>query len=140
MRNRNILVKLALVLGLPITALATAATAADISGKSDLICAASHVVGCIDGECMQGTPKTFELMTFIYVDVSRKVVHGVDDAGKKAESPIKSFEVTENSIILQGFENHRGWTIGIDRKDRGLNMSSTGPDVNFMITGNCTER
>jgi hypothetical protein len=28
--------------------------------------------------------------------------------------------------------------MAIDRTDGSLNLSSTGPEVNFMITGNCT--
>ena len=51
----------------------------------------------------------------------------------------QSGKVTEKSAILQGIEDHRGWTIGIDRMDGTLSMSSTGPEVQFMIMGKCAE-
>ncbi len=64
--------------------------------------------------------------------------HTAGDDDGDAASPIKAKEVSEKSIILQGFENHRGWTLAIDRSDGEMTLSSTGPDVNFMIMGNCT--
>jgi hypothetical protein len=44
------------------------------------------------------------------------------------------------AIILQGFENHRGWTAAIERQSGGLTLSSTGADVGFIIFGNCAKR
>ena len=136
MPNRKRLTGLALMAAL----VSTTAHAAPISGKKDLICANSQVVACVDGKCMEGPPQTFDLMTFIFIDVSRKIVHGVDEDGNEAESPIRNVDVTENSVILQGMENHQGWTIGIDRNDKSLNMSLTGPDIAFIVAGNCIER
>jgi hypothetical protein len=132
----------ALALGLALsTALITAETSADnVSGKQNLVCAANHIVGCTEGICMQGHASTFDIPTFMFIDFQRKMVLGVDEAGKEIVSPIKSMETTDRAIILQGFENHHGWTMGIDRQHRHLTMSSTGADVNFIITGECTER
>ena len=75
---------------------------------------------------------------FMIIDVKKKEVRATGDSDGDASSPIKAKEITEQSVILQGFENHRGWTMAIDRSDGSLNLSSTGPEVNFMITGNCT--
>jgi len=140
MREKKYCRTLALGLALS-TALITAETAANtVSGKQNLVCAANHVVGCTGGICMQGNASTFDIPTFMFIDFQRKMVLGVDEAGNEITSPVKGMEVTEMSIILQGFENHHGWTMGIDRRERHLTMSSTGPEVNFIITGECTER
>ena len=131
---------LALGLGLSATVASVAVSAAAISGKADLVCASVNVVGCTDDNCLRGQAHTFDMPTFMFVDVKRKLVHGTDESDKEVSSPIKAFEITENAIILQGFENHRGWTLGIERKTGEMTMSATGADVSFMVFGNCTER
>ena len=123
---------------------AVAANAADekpmITGKKDLVCASQDVMACVEGAtCLQGSPATFELPTFMFVHVKEKEIRAVDSDGSSLTSPIKTWEVTEQSAILQGFENHRGWTVAIDKLDGSFTLSATGPDVNFMIMGACTK-
>jgi hypothetical protein len=89
---------------------------------------------------MQGPPGSFELPYFMLIDVSDKIILGVNTDGDKVTSPILNSDVTENAFILQGIENHRGWTMGIDRGDGDLTLSSTGAGLNFIISGNCNER
>ena len=140
MRYRKPLAGLALGLGLSLGLMTTGASAAGLDGKSNLVCAGIHVVACTDGLCTEGSPLTFDMPTFIYVDFNRKVVHGSNESGADVTSPIKNFEVTDEAIILQGFENHRGWTAGIDRQNGGLTLSSTGAGIGFIIFGNCAKR
>jgi hypothetical protein len=110
-----------------------------ITGKKDLVCAAQSVLACVDGDaCLQGRPDTFDLPTFMFIHVKQKEVRAVDADGSELTSPIKTWEVTDESAILQGFENHRGWTVAIDKMDGNMTLSSTGPEVNFMIMGDCT--
>ena len=139
MRKRNVSTRLTLGLGLGV-ALFAGASAAAITGKTDLICASVNVVACTDGTCLQGQAQTFDMPTFFWVDVKRKLMHGRDENGEEVSSPIENWEVTDNAVILQGLENHRGWTAGIDRQHGELTLSSTGADVSFIIFGNCTER
>lgn len=119
---------------------AAAGTHAEISGEVDLFCEASDVVACAEGMCMQGPPGSFDLPHYMLIDVSDRVIRGVDNDGGQVSSPVLNTDVTDNAVILQGIENHRGWTLGIDRNDGTLTLSSTGADVNFIISGNCSER
>jgi hypothetical protein len=139
MYKRKLSTGLALGIGLTAAALSMGATAEAISGKKNLVCAAAAVVGCTEGSCMQGRAQTFELPTFMFINAERRHVHANNEKGEEFSSPIKSFEITENTISLQGFENHRGWTIGINRDDGEMAMSSTGADVSFLVFGNCIE-
>ena len=128
-------------IGLGALLIATGANAQDpmITGKKNLVCASQDVMACIDGAvCMQGNANTFELPTFMFVHVKEKEIRAVDADGSNVTSPIKTWEVTEQSAIMQGYENHRGWTLAIDKTDGGFTLSATGPDVNFMIMGACT--
>lgn len=129
-----------MALGLWSALVSTASIAGPVSGNKNLICDVSHVVGCTGGNCSQGTPASFDLVHFIFVDFARKHIHGVDDDGKEAFSPIRNLETTDKTVLMLGFENHRGWIMGVDRDSGGLTMSVTGVDVNFILSGNCLER
>jgi hypothetical protein len=111
-----------------------------ITGKKNVICASQDIMACVDDAvCMQGKPSTFEMPTFMFVDVKTKTIRAVDQDGTSVTSPIKTHEVTEVSAIMQGYENHRGWTLAIDKMDGSFTLSATGPDVNFMMMGACTQ-
>jgi hypothetical protein len=139
MKNRKYLGMLASGLGLSAALLAPGAIADSFDGNSNVICSTVNVTACTsEGLCLQGQAQTFDMPAFMIIDVKKKLVRATGDSDGDASSPIKAKAITEQSVILQGFENHRGWTMAIDRSDGSLNLSSTGPDVNFMITGNCT--
>lgn len=129
---------LVIALGLS-TLFSPAASAATISGKMDLVCASVDVVACTKGKCLQGQAHTFDMPSFMFIDVKQKLVRAQEQESDKVESPIKSFEITDEAIILQGFENHRSWSLGIERATGAMTMSSTGAAVSFIVFGNCTE-
>ena len=118
---------------------ASGASAAGFDGSANLVCSTVDVVGCLDGPtCLTARARDFELPDFVFVDFAGQVVRATDESGHKEVSPIKSTESSDKQIILQGFENHRGWTLAIDRANGRMKLTSTGPDVSFMIFGACT--
>jgi hypothetical protein len=139
MRKRTRSSVLALGLGLTTTLLTGGASAAGFDGNSNLVCAAIDVVGCMNGPgCMEGQARTFELPELMFVDFENNLVRATDESGHKQVSPIKNFEQTEKQMILQGVENHRGWSAAIDRQTGRISVTLAGPDVSFMIFGACT--
>lgn len=126
----------ALVLAL---ASANHVAAAAIDGSRNVLCAAQKVVACLDGiTCMQGGPKEFDVPVFLMVDVKKKVVRAHKDSGSEAASPVRNMDKTDTQVILQGVEEHRGWTLAIDRKDGGMSLTTVGADVDILIFGACT--
>ncbi len=124
------------LLGATFTSGALAEDAYD--GKTNGVCAVTHVVACTDDfTCMQGGAHTFDLPTFLFVDIKKDTVRAADHNSVDVTSPILDKEITDNAVILQGRENHRGWTIAIDREDGTFSLSSTGADLTFMVIGNC---
>ena len=141
MRFRNRITPFALVMGLgwTTTLLSGGASAAAFDGTANLVCAAIDVVGCVNGPgCMEGQASTFELPQFMFVDFEKKLVRATDESGHKEVSPIRNLEQTEKQVIMQGVENHRGWSAAIDRQTGKMTVTSAGPDVSFMIFGACT--
>jgi hypothetical protein len=139
MRERIRLSALALGLGMTTTLVSGGASAAGFDGTANLICAAIDVVGCVDGSsCVEGQARTFELPGFMFVDFEKKLIRATGESGHKEVSPIKNFEQTEKQVILQGVENHRGWSAAIDRQTGRMTVTSAGSDVSFMIFGACT--
>ena len=136
MGNRICSSALALVLGLLTS---TLASAAGFDGRTNLVCAVMDVVACTEGPtCLQGSAQTFDLPVFLTVDFKGKVVRGTEDDGGKVVSQIKNSEKTESQIILQGVEDHRGWSMAIDRQSGHLALSSSGADLSFILMGACT--
>ena len=74
---------------------------------------------------MQGNANTFELSVFMFIDFKARDIRAVESDGSSFVSPVKTHEVTDQSLIMQGYENHRGWTMAIDRMDGGFMVSST---------------
>lgn len=119
--------------------LSTGAWADGFDGSANLVCAALDVVGCVDGaQCLQGRAHTFDLPEFLVVDFKQKVLRATEESGIEEESPIKNQERTDEKLILQGMENHQGWSAAIDRKNGAITVVSAGKDVSLMIFGACT--
>jgi len=130
-----------LTLGFAAMLLPAGASAAELDGKANLVCAAIDVIGCTNGPgCLEGSAGDFDLPQFMFVDFKKQEIQATNDAGLKVTSPIRSSEVTEQQIILQGIENHRGWSATIDKDNGTLTVTSSGSGVSFMIFGACTTR
>ncbi len=138
---RNKIPSILLTLGFAAMLLPAGASAAGLDGKTNLVCAAVHVIGCTNGPgCREGSANDFDLPQFMFVDFKKQEIHATDETGINVVSEIKSSEITEQQIILQGIENHRGWSATIHRGNGELTVASSGSGVSFMVFGACTAR
>jgi len=127
--------------GLTAMLLPAGVSAAGLDGKANLVCAAVDVIACTNGPgCREGSANSFELPQFMFVDFKKQQIHATDETGLDVVSPIRNSEITEQRIILQGTENHRGWSASIDKANGKMTVTSSGPDVSFMVFGACTTR
>jgi hypothetical protein len=128
-------------LGFAVMLLPAGVSAAGLDGKSNLVCTAVDVIGCTNGPgCREGTANSFGLPQFMFVDFEKQEIHATDELGINVVSHIKSSEMTEQQIILQGIENHRGWSVTIHRGNGEMTVASSGSGVSFMVFGACTAR
>jgi len=114
--------------------------AAGFDGKSNLVCAATDVVACAEAfNCVEARAGVFELPDFMYVDFERKIVHArLADATAQVQSQIRGQIASERALILQGFENHQGWTLSVNRESGRMTTSVAGGPASYMIRGVCT--
>ena len=135
-KSRTLLVALGLALAV---GAADEASAKGFEGSGNFVCSTVEVVACTGSSiCLQGHAHDFELPDFLFVEMAKKVVRATEESGQTESSPIKSVERTEHRVILQGFENHHGWTLAVDRRNGKMTLTSTGPDLSFMVFGACT--
>jgi hypothetical protein len=128
-----------LAVGAAVAAVQPGMSYAGFDASKNLVCAAIDVVGCVGGpDCSSGQAATFDLPQFMVVDFEQKVIRATDESGHKEVSPIRNLEQTDLQLILQGVENHRGWSAAIDRRTGQMTVTSAGPEVSFMIFGACT--
>ena len=75
----------------------------DLGKKSQLVCAAITVVGCVNNaNCLTGSAKSFDLPEFMFVDFEKKIVRPTDESGHSAVSPIKNIEKNRSSNCIPG--------------------------------------
>jgi hypothetical protein len=128
-------------LGLTAVLLPVGGSAAGLDGKSNLVCAVIDVIACANEPgCSEGSASKFEFPQFMFVDFKKQQIHATDETGINIVSPIKNSEITEQQIILQGTENHRGWSATIDKANGKMTVASLGAGVSFMVFGACTSR
>jgi len=114
-------------------------SAAGIDGSSDIVCAVTHVVACMeDGYCLQGQAKSFDLPDLMVLDSKNKVLRGTHESGHNAVSAVKNMELNGEHLVLQGVENSRGWDIAINAKTGRMSASGVGDDISFLVHGTCT--
>ena len=138
---RNKIPSILPALGLAVMLLPAGVSAAGLDGKASLVCAAVDVIACSNRPgCREGSANEFGLPQFMFVDFKKQQIHATDETGLDVVSEIKSSEITEQQIILQGIENHRGWSVTIDKANGKLTVTSSGSGVSFMVFGACTSR
>lgn len=140
MRNRKPFWPAAACMAAAVSLFGMAAHAANMDGSRDIVCAALEVVGCTeDGQCAEGTARSFELPRFLIVDAGQKAVRAAYEAGHgDVLSPVQNMEMNGEHLILQGVENGRGWNIAINTKDGNMSASGVGDAVSFLLFGSCT--
>lgn len=115
------------------------ASAGDLDGSGNIVCAVLGVVGCVEGgACAQGEAKSFDLPSLFVFDAKKKVIRSSDEAGHKEVSPVKSMEKNGNHLILQGSEQGRGWDVAINTETGGMSGAVVGDALGMLVSGACT--
>jgi hypothetical protein len=70
------------------------------------------------------------------VDFATQQLSGVVE-GEKVASAIKNQQQLDGTLILQGTENGRGWSMAINEKSGEMTLTVSGDQVGFVVFGAC---
>ena len=112
--------------------------AGDFDGSKNLVCAPIDTLRCVSGDgCTRGEAEQVNLPKFFEVDFAQKRLASLST--DRFTSVLHSMR-DEGTLILQGAELGRGWTLTISEADGEMTLSSSGADFAFVVFGACTPR
>lgn len=112
--------------------------AGGVGEASQMVCSAVDVVECdSEGECVFTDSKAINLPQFIKVDINNQKLSDATAKGNGKETTIRFMEQTERKIILQGFENKRGWTVIVSKESGDFSATISEEDYGVIIFGTC---
>ena len=112
---------------------------AGFDGTAPLICAVVEAFECnLEQDCNEGTLEQMNIPQFIWIDVANNTISTPEGVGEKRESTIKSFELDNGMLILQGVQNGRGWNIAITEDTGKMTATASSGVGGFVIFGACT--
>jgi hypothetical protein len=130
-------IAICLVLGLGLLPYAHAAATYD--GSVPLICALIEVMDCAPGaECQRGAPESVNLPQFVKLNFTEKTLSTTEAAQRQQTTPIKQLEQFDGSMILQGVEGGRAWSIIIANETGKMSATVADDQAGFVIFGACT--
>ncbi len=108
------------------------------SAPSRLTCAPAEIFQCESvAECVRVTAETANLPFFFTADLGGKSINGKRPDGSVLETAIQRQVQEGDTLVLQGVEAGRGWSISVDLKSGRAAIGVVSPEVGFMITGAC---
>jgi hypothetical protein len=131
------LTAICLALGLGLVPYARAAASFD--GSVPLICALIEVMDCEPGaDCQRGAPESVNLPQFIKLNFTEKTLSTTEAAQSQQSTPIKHVEQFDSSMILQGVEGGRAWSMIIAKETGKMSATVADDQVGFVVFGACT--
>jgi hypothetical protein len=107
------------------------ALAGRYDGSVPLLCAVIEVIECDVGvECHRGSAESVNLPQFIKINFTDKTLSTTEEAQTHKTTPINNIEQFDSSMILQGVEGSRAWSVVI-AKDTGKISAALAKDSCF---------
>ncbi len=120
--------------------LALAAPHSEAAGKFDgaapLLCVPITVMECArEADCRRVTAESVNLPQFLKVDVKAGTV--LSDESKRT-SPFRNIEHLDGTLLLQGGQAGRGWTMAISEETGSMSATILSAGEGFVVFGSCT--
>jgi hypothetical protein len=115
-------------------------SAAGLDGSSPLLCAVIEVFECsLERDCNEVTLEGANVPQFIKLDFKNKKISSPEGSKVTKESAIKNFEQNNGTLILQGAENGRGWSIAVAGDTGKMTGTISENEGGFVVLGACTK-
>jgi len=111
----------------------------NIDWSKPVICAVLRTVECgVSEECKTGSAESINVPQFLRIDLGKRRMTGIRPSGEQAATMAQTLEDMNDSLILQGIEEGRGWTAVIDKVSGKMVASAAGSQAGFLVFGACT--
>jgi len=113
-----------------------AATAYD--GSVPLVCAVIEVFDCqASGDCQRSMAESVNLPQFVKVNFAEKTLSTPEQGEHKSVTPITHVDRVDGSMILQGVEGSRAWSMIITQETGKMTATVSDQHVGFVVFGAC---
>ena len=125
------------VLGLLTTGLAHADS---LEGVNNMVCAASQVKICIEGDsCYPATAAALGVPDFVVIDTKKKTISTTRASNLNRSTPFSSVERNDGLIMLQGNEGGRAFSFVIDEASGRMTVAVSRDGIAVNVFGACTD-
>lgn len=121
-----------------VMAISQMSVADGFDGSELLLCAAGQAQNCTrDGNCVFSSPEAVNMPTFIEVEFEQNQISDTMDVEGERTSSIEHKKITDNEIILQGYQGY-AWSMVISRASGWMTLNMSDADEGFVLFGACT--
>jgi hypothetical protein len=115
------------------------AAADDLTGEDEILCAGLFANRCFsNGECVTGSPETWNMPQFIEIDLDNKMLRTTEASGLNRQTPIKNIERDGDMVFLQGVEMGRAFSLAVNLKTGHMTAAVAFDGVAVDAFGACT--
>jgi len=111
----------------------------DLRGSDRLLCSAVQATACIDGgDCIMDVPANLNVPQFIEVDLAAKRLQTTKASGENRATPVEHLRREGGTIVLQGYEGERAFSIMINEATGSLTAAVARDGRTVAVFGACT--
>lgn len=112
----------------------------DVSRSDRLLCSASSAQMCFEtGECFSAAPWELDVPQFILIDTKKETLSTTAASSEQRSSPISHIHRTEGTLVVQGFEGGRAFSIVVEESLGALTAAIARGGVSVSVFGACTD-
>lgn len=121
-------------------AMTTGATAENVEGVDEMICAAAQAQICFEtGECFAATPYELQVPDFILIDTKKRTVSTTRASGANRSTEFTHLTREDGLISLQGIEGGRAFSFVIEELTGQLTAAIARDGLTVTVFGACTD-
>jgi hypothetical protein len=116
-----------------------AASADDVTNQSRILCASTEATVCtFEGECEIGAPWTWNIPSFVVIDLDAKTIATTGAASEKRQTSFTQVASDDEHVVLQGYENGRAFSFVIHLPTGELSVAVARDGIAVSVFGMCT--
>ena len=117
------------------------AAADDLTGAERLLCVTIQVTACNQSQespCEAVSPEDLNVPRFLEVDLAHRLLSTTPASGENRQTRFENLRREDGSIVLQGVERGRAFSIMISEASGKLTASVAREDLGVVVFGACT--